>query len=124
MTENKHIELELLRLRDENAKLRKALRINGRHSRRIQRAYESALQLAIWHVGFLDTSRGFAKSQRMSQRTWEGAMALLRLARVVNGRRWEAHDIATIERALQRAQDRALQTPPTFFMWLSKHRRP
>jgi hypothetical protein len=118
---SKHLELELLRLREENAQLRKALRINGRHARRIQRAYDAALLLATWHVGHLDTSRDFARAMGMPQRQWENGMALLKLARVVNGRRWRVHDLATIERALQRAQDLALETPESYFAWCNRH---
>ena len=121
---SKHLEVELLRLRDENSRLRSALRINGRHARRIQRAYDCALLLATWHVGFLDTSRDFAKSQGMAQRQWENGVALLRLARVVNGRRWRTHDMPTIERALQRAMERALETPDVFFAWCNRHGQP
>jgi hypothetical protein len=118
---SKHLEIELLRLREENAQLRKALRVNGRHARRIQRAYDCALLLATWHVAFLDTSRDFARTQGMSQRGWENGIALLKLARVVNGQRWKVHDLPTIERALQRAQDRALETPDLFFAWCNRH---
>jgi hypothetical protein len=121
---SKHLEIELLRLREENTQLRKALRINGRHARRIQRAYDAALLLATWHVGFLPTSRGFAKSQGMPQRQWENGIALLKLARVVNGQRWRVHDMPTIERALRRAQDRALTTPESYFAWCNRHGRP
>lgn len=118
---NKHLELELLRLRDENSRLRKALRVNGRHARRIQRAYDAALLLATWHVAHLPSSRQFAMGMGMSQRTWENATALLKLARVVGGQSWKAHDVATIERALQKAQDRALETPEVFFAWCNRH---
>ena len=121
---DKHLEIELLRLRDENAQLRKALRINGRHARRMQRAYDCALLLATWHVGFLETSRDFAKAQGMSQRGWENGIALLKLARVVNGHKWRVHDMATIERALQRALDRALETPESYFAWCNRHGQP
>lgn len=120
----KHLELELLRLREENSRLRKALRINGRHSRRIQRAYDAALLLATWHVGHLPTSRDFARTMGMPQRQWENGMALLRLARVVNGRRWRVHDLAAIEYALQRARDRAVETPDAYFAWCNRHGQP
>ena len=120
----KHLEVEIMRLREENTQLRKALRINGRHSRRIQRAYDSALLLASWHVGFLDVSRDFAASQGMAQRQWENGVALLRLARVINGHRWRVHDLSAIEGALRRAQDRALQTPEIFFSWCNRHGQP
>lgn len=118
---DKHLEIELLRLRAENAELRKALRINGRHARRMQRAYDCALLLATWHVAYLPTSRDFAKAQGMSQRGWENGIALLRLARVLNGEKWRVHDLATIERALLKAQDRAAQTPESFFAWCNRH---
>lgn len=118
---SKHLELELLRLRAENTKLRKALRENGRHARRIQRAFDAALLIATWHVGYLETSRDFARAQGMAQRQWENGMALLRLARVINGRRWRTHDLPTIERALQRAMDRALETPDAYFAWCNRH---
>ena len=121
---SKHLELEVLRLREENSQLRKALRINGRHARRMQRAYDAALLLATWHVGFLDPSRDFAKSKGMPQRQWENGMALLKLARVVNGQRWKAHDMATIDRALQSARDRALETPESYFAWCNRHGKP
>lgn len=118
---DKHLELELLRLRDENSRLRKALRINSRHAHRMQRAFDAALLIATWHCAYLPVSRDFAKDQGMSQRQWENGIALLKLARVLNGQRWRVHDLPTIEAALRRAHDRAVETPETFFSWCNRH---
>jgi len=117
----KHAELELRRLREENTRLRKALRINGRHGRRIQRALDSALLLSIWHVAYAGTSRLDCTARGMSQRQWENGMALLRLARVIERGRWRVHDLAAIEERLRAAQDRACEAPEAFFARLPRH---
>jgi len=117
----KHAELELHRLRDENTRLRKALRINGRHGRRIQRAYDAAMVLAVWHVAYAGVSRLDCTARGMSQRQWENATALLRLARVLDGSRWRVHDLAAIEERLRAAQDRACEAPEAFFARLPRH---
>ncbi|HXF62868.1 MAG TPA: hypothetical protein VNK95_14685 [Caldilineaceae bacterium] len=119
-----YLELEIARLREENARLRKALRINGRHARRIQRAYDGALQLALWHVSFLPTTRGFAMAQGMTQRQWENAQALLRLARLVDqAGRWQVHDLPTIEARLERAAQAANAAPDAYFARGNRHMR-
>ncbi|GIV77450.1 MAG: hypothetical protein KatS3mg050_1844 [Litorilinea sp.] len=119
-----HVAVELARLRAENARLRRALRINGRHSRRVQRAYDAALLLATWHVAYLDTTRAACRGRGMPQRQWENGMALLRLARVVDERgRWLVHDLATVEPALQRARDRAVEVPEALFARGPRHMR-
>ena len=120
---SKHLEIEVLRLRQENRELRKALHINGRHARRIQRADDAALLLATWHIGHLPSSRDFAMAMGMSQRTWENAMALLKYARLFHRQQWQTHDLATIERALQRAVERAVMTPEAYFAYLNRHGR-
>lgn len=124
MATDKHLQLEIDRLKYENAKLRKALKVNGRHARRLQRAYDTALLLATWHVAHLPVSRAFARSHGVGQRSWENAIALLRLARVVHRQTWRMHDIATIERALARAQERANAAPEVYFLHVAKHGRP
>lgn len=117
-----HMEVELKRLRAENARLRKALRVNGRHARRIQRAYDAALLLATWHVSFLPTSREFAGGQGMPQRQWENGMALLRMAGVCDQQgRWRVHDLPTIEAALADAQTGANAAPDAFFARGNRH---
>ncbi len=119
----KHMEIELDRLRDENRRLRKVLRINGRHASRIQRAYDAALLLATWHCGFLSTTRTDALARGQTQRQWENGIALLKLARVYDGRRWALHDLAAIEARLSRAAERASEVPEAFFARLNRHAR-
>ena len=119
----KHMEIELDRLRDENRRLRKVLRINGRHANRIQRAYDAALLLATWHCGYLSTTRTDALARGQTQRQWENGIALLKLARVYDGRRWGLHDLAAIEARLSRAAERASEVPEAFFARLNRHAR-
>jgi hypothetical protein len=119
----KRLWLEVQRLRDENNRLRSALRQNSRHSQRIRRAQDNALLLATWHCGFLPTDRTACMARGMSQRQWENAVALLRLARIYDGRRWQAHDLAIIGPALERAADRAVATPEAFFARGNRHMR-
>ena len=119
-----HLAVELARLRAENAQLREALRVNGRYARRIGRARDNALLLGTWHCAFLETSRSACLGRGMAQRAWEGAVALLRLARCIDGRgRWKLHTLAEIDAAIQRAADRAAADPNAFFMRGNKHLR-
>lgn len=109
-----HMQIELDRLRAENADLRAALRLNSRHAKRIGRAYDSALLLALWKIAHLDIDRESCQGRGLSQRQFANGMALLRLARVVNGRRWTVFDLPTIEARLRAAQDRAAAVPEAF----------
>jgi hypothetical protein len=115
---DKHLLIELERLQAENAKLRAALRINGRHARRISRAHDCALLLATWHVAFLPTSREFAAKNSMPQRQWQNAQALLKLARVINAAgRWLCHDLPTISARLDDAVIAANAAPEAYFAY-------
>jgi hypothetical protein len=119
-----HLLVELKRLQTENRKLRAALKLNGRHARRIQRAHDCALLLATWHVAHLPTSRDFARFMGMPQRQWENAIALLRLARVVDTRgRWHCHDLPTIAAKLDRAAVGANAAPEAYFARGNRHMR-
>ncbi len=121
---DKHLLVELRRLQTENRKLRAALKINGRHSRRIRRANDFALLLAQWHVAHVPTSRDFAKAMSMPQRQWENAIALLRLARVVDvAGRWHCHDLPTISAKLDDAAVGANAAPEAFFARGNRHMR-
>jgi hypothetical protein len=123
MTSN-HLELELLRLREENRKLRAALRINGRHARRIRRAHDCALLLAQWHLAYLPTNRQFAMQNGMPQRQWQNAMALLKLARVCDQRgRWRYHDLPSIAARLDDGVVAANAAPEAFFARGNRHMR-
>lgn len=113
-----HLLLELKRLQAENAKLRAALKANGRHARRISRAHDAALLLATWHLAYLPTSREFAAQNGMGQRQWQNAMALLKLAKIVDVRgRWLLHDLDTISAKLDDAVIAANSAPDAYFAY-------
>jgi len=119
-----HLLVELRRLQTENRELREALRINGRHARRIRRAHDCALLLAQWHIAYLPTTREFAAQNGMAQRQWQNAIALLRLARVVAlSWNWRAHDLPTISSRLDDAAVAANASPESFFANGSVHMR-
>lgn len=121
---DKHLLLELRRLQSENRELRAALKINGRHARRIQRAYDVGLLLAQWHVAHLPTSRDFAKTNGISQRQWENGITLLRLARVVDqAGRWFCHDLPSISAKLDHAVVAANAAPEAWFARGNRHMR-
>jgi len=119
---SEHLLLELARLRAENAQLRAALKANGRHARRISRAHDAALLLATWHVAYLPTSREFAAQSGMAQRQWQNAMALLKLARIVDVRgRWLCHDLPSIAAKLDDAVIAANSAPDAYFAYGNAH---
>ncbi len=119
-----HLLVELRRLQSENRELREKLRINGRHARRIQRAYDCALLLSQWYVAHLPTCREFAKAHGVSQRSWQNGIALLRLARICDqANRWKVHELTSIECKLARAATIAIDVPSAFYARGSKHMR-
>lgn len=116
--------LEIERLRRENTQLRKKVAANGRHVRRVDRAYADALLLAQLHIGYSSTSRGYVQqAASMSQRRWQNAIGLLKLARVHDGRSWQCHDLLTIETRLNTAVEKAILTPAAYHARLNKHAR-
>lgn len=122
MMNTRHLEVELRRLQSENAKLRAALKINGRHARRISRAYDVALLLATWHIAYLPTTREFAAQNNLGQRQWQNAIALLRMGRIVDMRgRWLFHDLPTIEAMLEDAVIAANSAPDLYFEYGNNH---
>ncbi len=121
MSDN-HLLVELRRLQSENRKLRAALRINGRHSRRIQRAHDCALLLAQWHVAHIPTSRDFAMGHGMAQRQWQNGITLLRLARVCDqSGRWRCHELPTIVSRIDNAAVVANAVPEAYFARGNRH---
>jgi hypothetical protein len=119
------LEVELLKAKREAAKLRKALSINSRTHKRIEKAYEDALLLAAWRAAGIIPSRRYAGEYEMTQFRYENAFGLLKFARVIQGhRRWMLDDLATIEAKLARARNRAFEDPPAFFLYLNKHCTP
>lgn len=120
----KLIQIELRQCREENTRLRKKLGENTRHYRRVEKAYRDALILAELHVGYVGTTRRTAGDLvEMTQRRWQNALALLKMARCHDGRRWTAHDLLTIETRLQRAFTSAIETPESYKSRLPLHGR-
>lgn len=118
----RHLEVEIKRLQQENKDLRTALKLNGRHSRRIRRAADVALLLATWHIAYLPTTREFAAQNNLGQRQWQNAMALLRMGRIIDARgRWLFHDLPTIEAMLEDAVIAANSAPDLYFEYGNNH---
>ncbi len=118
----KYLELEVRKLQAERARLSKALQETSRHGRRVQRAYEDALLLAMWRSSGIIPSRRYAKLHRFTQNRWQNAQALLRMARVIQGhRRWATDNLAVIEKRLETAKQTALASREAFFARLNRH---
>lgn len=120
-------ELRILRMeydciQAENTRLRKIAQERNRHAKRVALAYRDALQLALWMQGGILASRRYAALHRMSQRRWQNAIGLLRVARVVVGhRRWATCDILTIEPRLCNARQYAIDNPAAYHARLNRH---
>jgi len=119
----RYLELENTKLRAEAAQLRKKIGENSRHARRVNRAYQDALLMAMWKAAGIHGSRDYAKLQGMSQNRWQNAIALLRMARVVTRHRfWAVKDLAIVEQRLTTAKEKALNDADLFFLRHSRHR--
>lgn len=106
---------EIAKLRDQGQSV---------HARRVDRAWQDALALANLHIAYIETTRRNAeKFAGMTNNRWENARALLKLARLHNGRRWLAHDLATIEERLSAAKEIAIAEPAAFRARLPAHAR-
>lgn len=120
----RYLELENTKLRAEAAQLRKRLGENTRHVKRINRAYDDALLMAMWKAAGIAVSRDYTKQQGISQNRYQNAYALLKLARViVRHRHWDVKELTVIERRLEAARKKAIEEPELFFMRLNRHGR-
>src|SRR6059058_2755186 len=119
--QTRYQEQEIRELQHENARLRKKLKETNRHARRVQQAYQDAVLLATWRTVHITPSRSYAAYQGISQRRWQNAVALLRLARVVDGQRWKTTELAIIEQRAEIAKQRALEAPDAFRARLPRH---
>ena len=118
----RYLAQEIKELKSENAQLRKRLRETNRHARRVEQAYRDALLLATWRAAHIFPSRSYARHHKISQRRWQNAIGLLRLARVIEGhRRWVTTDLALVEARLSVARQRAIDTPAAFKARLNGH---
>ena len=113
---------ELRKVREENTYLRDRLKETNRHERRTQKAYEDALLLVTWRIAGIIPSRRYAAIHEMSQRRWQNAVGLLRMARVVSRKRhWTTSDLASIDARLRQARQRAAESPEMYFARLNRH---
>lgn len=109
------LKAEIARLERENRTLRRALRNSSAHARRIQQSYEDALQLAVHHIGGQSTSRERGiNALGLTQRRWERAIALLRMAKLHTGYRWQKHDLLAIENGLKITRQQAIDAPKAY----------
>src|SRR5690242_10852830 len=119
-----YLELEVAQLKAEATRLRKALHLSSRHARRIEQAFQDALLLAMWRTSGVITSREYAKTHGMTQNRWQNAVALLRMARVIQRHRsWTTNDGALIESRLASARTVALEHQEAFWARLNRHGR-
>jgi len=122
--EVEYLKLENQKLRADRARMAKALQENSCHGRRVQRAYEDALLMAMWHCSGIPASRRYARRHKFSQHRWENATGLLRMARVVTGhRRWVTDNLTIIEARLEIAKQRALESRDAYHSRLNAHAR-
>lgn len=111
------------RLDAENKALRRKLRLSSRHARRVQQAFEDAHLMATSHIAYVDTGRAAMERRGITKRRWECAVALLRMARVLDGTRWLLHDAERIGSKLERAVERAIDEPGLFRVYLPPYVR-
>jgi hypothetical protein len=116
------LDVENHQLRDEVARLSKMARERSYHARRVRLALDDALLLATWLVAGIHPTRRYARLHGVTQRRWQNALALLRMARVVvRRRRWAVDDLATIERRLTQAAQRAIADTRAYRLHLNRH---
>lgn len=109
-------------LERERTQLYKRLGEKGGFAKRIRQAHEDARLLCLWWTGGILPSRRFAMKQNMSQRQWQNAFALCRMARlVVRHHHWIDASPETVEARLGQAVERALACPDEFDKHLNRH---
>lgn len=119
VTAIRYLELENEQLRRDVGRLAKRLAEEGHHVRRVAQARQDAELLALWAGAGLHPSRRLALRYGLTQRRWENAIALLRLARILTGnRRWGTRDPAVIAQRLDRAAKTAIEQESAY---LARH---
>ncbi len=100
-TQTRYLRIELTKVQAEAAQLRKKLNLSNRHRKRVDKAYEDALLLATWHAAGIIPSRAYSKRFGFSQNRWQNAVALLKMARIIQRQRhWVISDLSLIEKRL------------------------
>jgi hypothetical protein len=116
------LELKNNLLQQEVTRLNKSVHDKSKHKRRVNAAFNDATILVGLHAGQQPTSRRYAVANRhLTQTRWENAIGLLRMARVINNRHWASSDLAHIGSALERARQRAIESPEAFKARLNRH---
>lgn len=120
----RYLENENRELRADNAALSKLAHERTYHVRRVRRAYEDALLMAIEHCRGVHPSRSYMcrPPHDLSQRRWQNAVALLRMARViVRSRHWDTDNLDSIEKRLAQTRKRAIEQPEAYRARLNRH---
>lgn len=111
-------------LQEENNGLRRRLRENSRHARRVNQAYEDCLLMATVFLGYDRPTRDHMLALGISRRRWQNARALAKLARVWSPKKgFTVGDVVAIESALEKAKDKAIETPEAFLARIPRHGR-
>lgn len=123
-TQTRYLRIELAKAQAEAAQLRKQLHLSNRHAKRIDQAYEDALSMASWYAVGIIPSRAYAKRFGFSQNRWQNAIALLKMARMIQRQRhWVTDDLSLIETRLANARKQAIEFPEAYFARLNRHSR-
>jgi len=123
-TQSRYLRIELTKAQTEAAQLRKQLKLSNRHGKRVDKAYEDALLLATWYAAAIIPSRAYARRFNLTQNRWQNAIALLKMARIIQRQRhWVTADLSLIEKRLQSARDQSIEFPDAYFARLNRHGR-
>jgi hypothetical protein len=121
--ENERLRLENAQLRQENRHLRR--RLQDVELRLLRRAHaDAALMGALYFVGESTSKRAMGVAG-VGPRRWARACALLKLARIHDGRRITANDPDELDTALHLAQQRVYRDGPAAIshrlpLWLQR----
>lgn len=120
----RYLELELEKVNADANQLRKRLGENGRHARRVERAYKDALLLAGWANAHIPPTLRYAAYHQMSRRRWQNAVGLLRFAGVIRhapGYMWIYRTQVEIEWRIDAVRYLAISNPDAYRANLSGH---
>jgi hypothetical protein len=113
--ENERLRLENAQLRQENRQLRR--RLQDAELRLLRRAEADALLMGGLFFAGLPISRRACQDVGIGEKRWTRATALLRVARVVDGRRVRVDAPEDFERALRSARQRVEKEGMDVLRW-------
>ena len=118
--EIKALRVEVERLRTENAKLHRNAGRQSAFIGKLRRAHDDAVLFLSLRAGGITPSREYcADTLGIGRRRWQWAMALLRLAKLINR---DPADPASLD-LLERAKSEALDNPLSLKVRLTRHGR-